>query len=68
MPPQASSAVFRDWNQGELESYLIGITAEVLEHVDGATGRPFVDIVLDAAEQKGTGRGACSRHWTWACR
>ena len=54
--PGELAAVFRDWNQGELESYLIGITAEVLEHVDGATGRPFVDIVLDAAEQKGTGR------------
>jgi 6-phosphogluconate dehydrogenase len=54
--PGELGAVFRDWNQGELESYLIGITAEVLEHVDAATGRPFVDIVLDEAEQKGTGR------------
>jgi 6-phosphogluconate dehydrogenase len=54
--PGELGAMFRDWNQGELESYLIGITAEVLEHVDGATGRPFVDIVLDEAEQKGTGR------------
>jgi 6-phosphogluconate dehydrogenase len=54
--PGELGAVFRDWNRGELESYLIGITAEVLEHVDGATGRPFVDIVLDEAEQKGTGR------------
>jgi 6-phosphogluconate dehydrogenase len=54
--PGELGAVFRDWNRGELESYLIGITAEVLEHVDAATGRPFVDIVLDEAEQKGTGR------------
>ena len=54
--PAELAAVFRDWNTGELESYLIGITAEVLEHVDAATGRPFVDIVLDEAEQKGTGR------------
>jgi 6-phosphogluconate dehydrogenase len=54
--PGELGAVFREWNQGELESYLIGITAEVLEHIDGATGRPFVDIVLDEAEQKGTGR------------
>jgi 6-phosphogluconate dehydrogenase len=54
--PGELGAVFRDWNQGELESYLIGITAEVLEHVDGATARPFVDVVLDEAEQKGTGR------------
>jgi 6-phosphogluconate dehydrogenase len=48
--------VFRDWNTGELESYLIGITSDVLEHIDTATGRPFVDVVLDEAEQKGTGR------------
>ena len=55
-PPAELAAVYRDWNTGELESYLIGITAEVLEHVDSATGRPFVDVVLDRAEQKGTGR------------
>ena len=54
--PGELAAVFRDWNTGELESYLIGITAEVLDHVDRATGRPFVDVVLDEAEQKGTGR------------
>ena len=41
---------------GRLDSYLIEITAEVLAHTDGKTGRPFVDIVLDQAEQKGTGR------------
>ena len=44
------------WNQGRLESYLIEITAEVLAHPDAITGKPFVDIVLDQAEQKGTGR------------
>jgi 6-phosphogluconate dehydrogenase len=54
--PADLAAVFREWNTGELESYLIGITAEVLDHVDAATGRPFVDVVLDQAEQKGTGR------------
>src|SRR5690606_24621525 len=48
--------VFRTWNAGRLDSYLIGITAEVLAHTDPATGRPFVDVVLDQAEQKGTGR------------
>src|SRR5699024_8285813 len=48
--------IFRQWNTGRLESYLIEITAEVLDHVDAATGRPFVDIVDDKAEQKGTGR------------
>ena len=41
---------------GRLESYLIEITAEVLAHVDAATGKPFVDVVADQAEQKGTGR------------
>jgi 6-phosphogluconate dehydrogenase len=55
-PPGELAAVFRDWNTGELESYLIGITSDVLEHIDTATGRPFVDVVLDEAEQKGTGR------------
>lgn len=54
--PAELAGVFREWNQGELESYLIEITAEVLDQVDAATGKPFVDIVVDQAEQKGTGR------------
>jgi 6-phosphogluconate dehydrogenase len=48
--------IFADWNTGDLESFLIEITAQVLAHVDAATGRGFVDVVLDQAEQKGTGR------------
>lgn len=48
--------IFARWNTGELESYLIEITAEVLAHTDAATGKPFVDIVADRAGQKGTGR------------
>jgi len=48
--------IFRAWNEGDLESFLIEITADVLGHVDGVTGRAFVDIVLDQAEQKGTGQ------------
>ncbi len=48
--------VFATWNAGDLESYLIEITADVLTHTDPATGRDFVDVVLDQAEQKGTGR------------
>ncbi|WP_283138226.1 NADP-dependent phosphogluconate dehydrogenase [Rhizohabitans arisaemae] len=56
LSPAELADVFRDWNTGELESYLIEITAEVLGHVDPATGRPFVDVVVDRAEQKGTGR------------
>jgi 6-phosphogluconate dehydrogenase len=54
--PAELADVFRQWNQGELESYLIEITAEVLGHVDASTGAPFVDVVADQAEQKGTGR------------
>jgi 6-phosphogluconate dehydrogenase len=54
--PAEIAEIFRTWNTGELESFLIEITADVLAHVDAATGRPFVDIVLDQAEQKGTGR------------
>ncbi len=54
--PAEIAEVFRAWNKGRLDSYLIEITAEVLAHTDPATDRPFVDIVKDAAEQKGTGR------------
>ncbi len=48
--------IFTEWNSGDLESFLIEITAEVLAQVDAETGGAFVDIVLDQAEQKGTGR------------
>ncbi|MEL5955038.1 NADP-dependent phosphogluconate dehydrogenase [Streptomyces sp. CLV115] len=54
--PAKIADIFRVWNTGRLDSYLIEITAEVLSHVDAATGKPFVDVVLDQAEQKGTGR------------
>ncbi|MFF8370119.1 NADP-dependent phosphogluconate dehydrogenase [Streptomyces lydicus] len=54
-PPQIAE-IFRRWNTGRLDSYLIEITAEVLAHTDAATGKPFVDVVQDRAEQKGTGR------------
>ena len=47
--------VFEEWNKGELDSYLIEITADVLQHVDPKTGKAFVDVVLDRASQKGTG-------------
>jgi 6-phosphogluconate dehydrogenase len=48
--------IFSRWNQGDLESFLIETTATVLAKVDAATGRPLVDLILDEAEQKGTGR------------
>ncbi|MFJ3589043.1 NADP-dependent phosphogluconate dehydrogenase [Streptomyces sp. NPDC090231] len=54
--PAQIADTFRTWNTGRLDSYLIEITAEVLSQVDAATGKPFVDVVLDQAEQKGTGR------------
>ncbi|WP_245861614.1 NADP-dependent phosphogluconate dehydrogenase [Compostimonas suwonensis] len=53
--PAAMAEVFAEWNQGDLESYLIEITAEVLKQVDAETGEPFIDIVLDEAGSKGTG-------------
>src|SRR5450756_2996758 len=53
--PTAIADVFTEWNSGDLESYLIEITAEVLRQVDAKTGKPFVDIVLDEAGSKGTG-------------
>jgi 6-phosphogluconate dehydrogenase len=54
--PAEIADIFRSWNDGDLESFLIQITADVLAHVDAETGRPFIDVVLDQAEQKGTGR------------
>jgi 6-phosphogluconate dehydrogenase len=54
--PAELAGIFREWNTGDLDSFLIQITADVLAHADAATGQPFVDIVADRAEQKGTGR------------
>lgn len=48
--------VFENWNQGELNSYLIEITAKVLKYKDRDTGKPMVELILDQAGQKGTGR------------
>jgi 6-phosphogluconate dehydrogenase len=48
--------VFADWNRGELASYLVAITAEILGKKDPETGKPMVDVILDTAEQKGTGK------------
>src|SRR5213593_3185789 len=47
--------VFRDWNNGELESYLIEITSLIFRKTDPETGKPLVDMILDKAGQKGTG-------------
>src|SRR6185369_14194031 len=58
MSPADMSRVFAEWNRGELGSYLIGITAEILARTDAETGQPLVDLILDTAEQKGTGKWA----------
>ena len=56
MTPAEIADVFREWNAGDLDSYLVEITAEVLSQVDAETGKPLVDVIVDAAGQKGTGR------------
>ena len=48
--------VFAEWNEGELKSYLVEITANIFKKVDPDTGKPVVDIILDEAAQKGTGK------------
>ena len=53
--PAEIAEIFTEWNRGELESYLIEITAEVLKQVDTETGLPLVDVILDQAGSKGTG-------------
>ncbi|WP_022872540.1 NADP-dependent phosphogluconate dehydrogenase [Nesterenkonia alba] len=56
LEPQEQAGVFREWNSTALASYLIEITSEVLDQEDELTGRPLVDVIVDAAGQKGTGR------------
>ena len=48
--------IFTEWNKGELSSFLIEITAKVFKKIDEGTGKPLVDVILDKAGQKGTGR------------
>ncbi|MFH0910474.1 MAG: NADP-dependent phosphogluconate dehydrogenase [Planctomycetota bacterium] len=50
------SAVFAQWNRGDLDSYLIQITADILGQTDPETGRPMTEVILDTAGQKGTGK------------
>jgi 6-phosphogluconate dehydrogenase len=56
LPATEIGAIFSNWNRGPLASYLIEVTADVLGFVDQESGKPLVDYILDAAEQKGTGR------------
>ena len=55
LTPARLQEVFADWNKGELNSYLIDITAEIFKHIDNDTGNYWVDMILDTAGQKGTG-------------
>lgn len=48
--------IFSEWNRGELDSYLIEITADIFSKIDPETGKPMVDVILDTAGQKGTGK------------
>lgn len=48
--------IFTEWNKGELDSYLIEITADIFSKYDEETGKPMVDVILDSAGQKGTGK------------
>jgi 6-phosphogluconate dehydrogenase len=56
MSPGEISTVFGEWNKGELDSYLIEITRDILAMTDDETGKPMVDVIMDKAGQKGTGR------------
>jgi 6-phosphogluconate dehydrogenase len=55
MDSAACASVFKEWNKGSLNSYLIEITGYVLEAIDPVTGKPLVELILDKAGQKGTG-------------
>jgi len=48
--------IFTEWNEGDLKSYLIEITADIFSRMDPDTNRPLVDMILDEAQQKGTGK------------
>jgi 6-phosphogluconate dehydrogenase len=56
MPNADMAKVFDEWNAGDLDSFLIEITADIMKQKDPITGKDFVDVVLDAAGQKGTGK------------
>jgi 6-phosphogluconate dehydrogenase len=59
LPAPSIGQIFEEWNKSEdLNSYLVEITAQVLQYIDPDTGKPLVDLILDQAEQKGTGKWA----------
>jgi 6-phosphogluconate dehydrogenase len=56
LTPADLAEVFAEWNEGELKSYLVEITAQIFRRVDEESGRPILDVILDEAQQKGTGK------------
>lgn len=56
IPNATLAKVFAEWNSGRLQSYLIEITSRILSRIDAETGESLVDLILDVAAQKGTGR------------
>jgi 6-phosphogluconate dehydrogenase len=58
LPAAELATLFEEWNRGELRSYLVEITAKILGVVDPETKQPLVDLILDEAKQKGTGKWA----------
>lgn len=56
MTPAEQHEVFAAWNEGELNSYLVEITRDIMAYVDEESGKPMVDVILDTAGQKGTGK------------
>jgi 6-phosphogluconate dehydrogenase len=56
LPAPEMHGIFAEWNRGELESYLIEITADIFARTDVWTGLPLVDLIVDEAQQKGTGK------------
>jgi 6-phosphogluconate dehydrogenase len=58
IPAAELHEIFSEWNQGELKSYLVEITADIFKQTDDLTGKPLVEMILDEAQQKGTGKWA----------
>ncbi len=58
LPAGRLADVFDRWQQGELESFLLGITSKIFRKIDDVTKKPLVDVILDVARQKGTGKWA----------
>ena len=79
LTPQKLHEIFSEWNKGELDSYLIEITADIFTKIDDETGKPLIDQILDVAGQKrdrkmdkqkcaGFGRFTPNRHRICICK